>query len=54
MILAHKIRLDPTRKQEIYFRKASGTARFVYNWGLAEWQRRYQAGEKPTTLTLKN
>jgi putative transposase len=37
MILAHKIRLDPTQFQESYFRKAAGTARFVYNWGLAEW-----------------
>ncbi len=53
MILAHKIRLDPTWEQELYFRKAAGTARFVYNWGLAEWQRQYQAGEKPTALNLK-
>ncbi len=53
MILAHKIRLDPTREQEVCFRKAVGTARFVYNWGLAEWQRRYQAGEKSTALALK-
>jgi putative transposase len=53
MILAHKIRLDPTQEQAVYFRKAAGTARFVYNWGLAEWRRRYQAGEKPTALNLK-
>lgn len=36
---AHKIRLNPTPEQEGYFRKACGTARFVYNWGLAEWKR---------------
>jgi putative transposase len=53
MILAHKIRLDLTQEQKIYFRKAAGTARFVYNWGLAEWQRMYQAGEKPTALKIK-
>jgi putative transposase len=53
MILSHKIRLDPTLEQGRYFRKAAGTARFVYNWGLAEWQRRYQVGEKPTALKLK-
>ena len=29
MIKAHKIRLNPTPEQEIYFRKAAGTARFV-------------------------
>ena len=39
MIKAHKIRLNPSAEQELYFRKAAGTARFVYNWGLAEWQR---------------
>src|SRR6266498_4484534 len=36
---AHKIRLNPTPEQEIYFRKAAGTARFAYNWGLAEVKR---------------
>jgi putative transposase len=39
MIKAHKIRLNPSDEQEHYFRKAAGTARFVYNWGLAEWRR---------------
>ena len=39
MIKAHKIRLNPSPEQELYFRKAAGTARFVYNWGLTEWQR---------------
>ncbi len=39
MIKAHKIRLNPTSEQEAYFRKACGTARFVFNWGLAEWKR---------------
>jgi len=33
MIKAHKIRLNPSPEQELYFRKAAGTARFVYNWG---------------------
>jgi putative transposase len=38
MIKAHKIRLNPTSEQELYFRKAAGTARFVYNWALAAWK----------------
>ena len=38
MIQAHKIRLNPTPEQEVYFRKAAGTARFVYNWALAQWK----------------
>lgn len=39
MIKAHKIRFNPTLEQEEYFRKACGTARFVFNWGLSEWKR---------------
>jgi putative transposase len=53
MIKAHKIRLNPTEEQKIYFAKAAGTARFVWNWALAEWNRQYEASEKPTALKLK-
>jgi putative transposase len=52
MMLAHKIRLVPTKAQEDYFRRACGTARFAYNWALAEWKRRYEAGEKPDGYSL--
>lgn len=38
MIKAHKIRLNPTPDQRVYFAKAAGTARFVYNWALAAWK----------------
>lgn len=51
MILAHKIALDPNDVQETYFRKAVGTARFVYNWALAEWQRQYAAWKADDTLS---
>jgi putative transposase len=53
MILAHKIRLDPTPRQEDYFRRACGTARFTYNWALAAWKTAYEAGEKPSGRALK-
>src|SRR5205085_2704625 len=53
MIKAHKIRLNPTDEQAVYFAKAAGTARFVWNWALAEWNRQYEAGEKPTAFKLK-
>ena len=53
MIRAHKIRLHPTEEQRPYFTRAAGVARFVWNWALAEWDRQYQAGEKPTALKLK-
>ena len=36
---AHKIKLQPTKAQEQYFARACGTARFAFNWALAEWQK---------------
>jgi putative transposase len=53
MILAHRIRLVPTAAQESYFVRACGVARFAYNWALAEWQRQYAAGEKPSEAALR-
>jgi putative transposase len=32
--------------------RACGTARFAYNWALAEWNRQYAAGQKPTANAL--
>ena len=52
IVRAHKIRLVPTGQQERHFVQACGTARFAYNWGLAEWQRQYQAGMKPSARQL--
>lgn len=52
-MLTHKIRLDPTCKQETYFRKACGVARLAWNWGLAKWQEKYTAGEATNGLALK-
>ena len=52
MYLSHRINLVPTRAQVDYFVRASGVARFAYNWGLAEWKRQYEAGEKPTWQRL--
>lgn len=53
MILAHRIRLVPTGKQEAYFRRACGVARFAYNWALGQWQRQYDNGEKPSEVALR-
>ncbi len=52
-IKAHKIRLNPTSEQAAYLGRACGVSRFVYNWGLAEWKRQYEAGSKPSALGLK-
>jgi transposase len=32
MLKAHKIKLNPTPEQEVYFKKACGVARFCYNF----------------------
>lgn len=52
--IAHKIELKPNNKQKTYFRKAFGCARLAYNWGLAEWKRKYEAGERTTGRKLRN
>ena len=51
--IAHRIELKPNKKQKTYFRKAFGCARLAYNWGLAEWKRMYEAGEKPSGRKLR-
>lgn len=54
MNLAHKIRLNPTLEQEVYFRKASGLARLAYNWGLEQWNRLLDNGvDKVSYFSLK-
>ena len=53
MIVVHRIALDPNAKQETFFRESAGTARFAYNWALAEWRRQYEEGGKPTESNLR-
>ena len=53
MMVAHKIALDPNNKQRSYFARACGAARFAYNWALGEWKRQYQAGGKPSEVSLR-
>ena len=59
MIIAHKIALDLNNTQATYCQQAAGTARFSYNWGLAEWNRQYQiwkqdnSQQKPTEAALR-
>jgi len=53
MLRAHKIELKSNNKQNTYFAKACGVARKAYNWALAEWQKQYEAGGKPTEAALR-
>jgi putative transposase len=50
MLIAHKIALDPTNAQRTYFARASGVARFAYNWALAEWRRQYEEWKADNSL----
>lgn len=53
MLRVHKIKLNPNKAQEHYFAQACGVARHAYNWALAEWKRHYEAGEKPSEMSLR-
>jgi len=59
LLIAHKIALNPNNVQATYLAKAAGTARFAYNWALAEWTRQYEAWKanptqpKPSQLSLR-
>jgi putative transposase len=50
MLIAHRIALDPNNVQATYFARAAGTARFAYNWALAEWKRQYEAWKANPSL----
>jgi len=49
---AYKVELDPTNKQRTAFSNHAGAARFAWNWGLAEWNRLYDLGERTDTMKL--
>jgi putative transposase len=53
VILSHRIGLVPTAAQEILLRQAVGVSRFSYSWAVTEWQRQYQAGQKPNEGALR-
>ena len=49
---AYKTELKPNNKQITFFNQCSGTSRYVYNWGLAEWKKEYESGGKPSQYGL--
>ena len=52
-VLTHRIELKPNKIQEARFRQCVGASRLAYNWALAEWQRQFEAGEKPNEAALR-
>lgn len=59
MLIAHRIALDPNNVQATYMARAAGTARFAYNWALAQWKQQYEAWQldnsqpKPSQAALR-
>lgn len=53
MIKAIKIRLLPTKEQEVLMFKSCGIARFTYNWGLARWKELYKQKLKPSKIKIR-
>ena len=49
---AHKIKLNPTENQKIFFEKSFGTARFTFNWALNKWKEDYKLGNKQSAYSL--
>lgn len=52
ILRGYKTELAPNNTQASLLGRCCGASRYVYNWGLAEWQRQYQAGEKPSAYGL--
>ena len=52
-VLTHRIELQPNKIQEALFRQCVGAARFAFHWARAEWQRQFEAGEKPNEAALR-
>ncbi len=53
MVRSHNIRIYPNPIQEEYLKKSCGISRFVYNWGLDVWTKRYNRGNKPNFYEIK-
>ena len=54
MLVAHRIALEPNNRQETYFTRACGCARFAYNWALDEWEKQYEAWKSDNSLPKPN
>ena len=53
VLRAFRTELDPSKSQADLFGRCAGASRYVYNWGLAEWERQHKAGEKPSQYGLR-
>jgi putative transposase len=54
MIRSYKVELNPNKKQIELFNQASGTARFIYNWGLDRRITEYKENKKLLSYFKQN
>ena len=54
MIKSIKVKLYPTKRQEVMFRKSAGCARFAYNWGLSQIKTQYELGNKISPIDARS
>ncbi len=52
VLRATRFKLCPNRSRVREISNAAGAARWIYNWGLAEWQARYKRGKTVSYETL--
>ena len=50
---AYKTELDPNDKQRMMMGRCCGASRYVYNWGLKEWEEWYELNGYPSSISLK-
>jgi len=50
IIRAYKTELDPNNVQRTMFLRCAGTARFIFNWALADRKERWEQGQQNTNL----
>lgn len=53
MYVRQTIEIRPNNKQKTYFRQCFGAHRLAYNYGLAEWIRRRDRGEKTNVREIR-
>lgn len=54
MILSHRIRLEPTVKHLQFLERCAGTARYAWNWALAEARKAYAERKESTNFNELN
>lgn len=50
MILSHRIQLNPTEVQKAFFVRCCGTARYTWNWALAEAKKHYETTKTSVSM----